>query len=272
MPQVLGEIVTRYGVDAIFANRWAGHITCYCESCKSLFKQASGLDAPRTPQERGWAEFQRWRADRLFDVWDVWDAAVRKANPEACCLMNMGSVHSGEMPRIGARAGMVAADRQGRNAAVMPPWAAGWNAKVFRSVMAGKPVAGISSIGNDDAHRWKDSVQSAAELRLWLLECIAHGMRPWVVKFCGTLYDRRWIPPVESVYQWHFDNERFLRHTRNMARVALLWSPRTSAAIGNAKAEAAQLGFYHALVEARIPFEMVHESFLEPRTSTASSF
>ena len=111
-------------------------------------------------QERGWTEFQRWRANRLFEVWDVWDAAVSKVNPEACCLMNMGSVHSTDMPRIGARAGMVAADRQGRNAAVMPPWAAGWNAKVFRSVMAGKPVAGISSIGNDDAHRWKDSVQS----------------------------------------------------------------------------------------------------------------
>ena len=159
---------------------------------------------------------------------------------------------------------MVAADRQGRNAAVMPPWAAGWNAKVFRSVMAGKPVAGISSIGNDDAHRWKDSVQSAAEIRLWLLECIAHGMRPWVVKFCGTLYDQRWVPPVESVYQWHFENQRFVRHTRNMAQVALVWSPQTSSAIGNAKTEASQLGFYHALVEARIAFEMVNESFLEP--------
>jgi hypothetical protein len=130
--------------------------------------------------------------------------------------------------------------------------------------MGGKPVAGISSIGNDDAHRWKDSVQSPAELRIWLLECIANGMRPWVVKFCGTLYDHRWVPPVESVYQWHFENEPFLRHTRNMARVALLWSPQTSAAIGNAKAEASQLGFYHALVEARIPFEMVNEHFLEP--------
>ena len=264
MPQVLTEIVTRYGVDAIFANRWAGHITCYCDSCKSVFKQATGLEAPRTSQERGWAEFQRWRANRLFEVWDVWDAAVSKVNPEACCLMNMGSVHSTDMPRIGARAGMVAADRQGRNAAVMPPWAAGWNAKVFRSVMAGKPVAGISSIGNDDAHRWKDSVQSAAEIRLWLLECVAHGMRPWVVKFCGTLYDQRWVPPVESVYQWHFENQQFLRHTRNMARVALVWSPQTSSAVGNAKTEASQLGFYHALVEARIPFEMVNESLLEP--------
>jgi hypothetical protein len=263
MPQVVAEIVTRYGVDAIFANRWAGHITCYCDSCLREFKKAAGLDAPRSPQQRGWAEFQRWRTDRLFEVWDTWDTTVRKANPQAACLMNLGGVHSPEMPRIGRRAIMVAADRQGRNAAAMPPWAAGWNAKVFRSVMASKPVAGICSVGNDDAHRWKDSVQSPAELRLWILECIANGMRPWVVKFCGTLYDRRWAPVVEQVYQWHFENERFLRHRRNLARVALLWSPQTSAAIGNAKAEACQLGFYHALVEARIPFEMVNEHFLD---------
>ena len=50
MPQVLTEIVSRYGVDAIFANRWAGHITCYCDSCQSEFKQATGFDAPRTSQ------------------------------------------------------------------------------------------------------------------------------------------------------------------------------------------------------------------------------
>jgi hypothetical protein len=263
MPRVVDEIVARYGVDAIFANRWAGHITCYCDSCLREFKNATGLDAPRSPQQRGWAEFQRWRTDRLFEVWDTWDATVRKVNPQAACLMNLGGVHSGEMPRIGRRAIMVAADRQGRNAASMPPWAAGWNAKVFRSVMAGKPVAGICSVGNDDAHRWKDSVQSPAELRLWIIECIANGMRPWVVKFCGTLYDRRWAPVVEEVYQWHFDNERFLRHRRNLARVAVVWSPQTSSAIGNAKAEAGQLGFYHALIEARIPFQMVNEQFLD---------
>jgi len=263
MPQVLTEIVSRYGVDAIFANRWAGHITCYCDSCLKEFKKASGLDAPRSSQERGWAEFQSWRANRLFDVWDVWDAAVAKVNPEACCLMNMGSVHSTDMPRIGQRAGMVAADRQGRNAQLIPPWAAGWNAKVFRSVMFGKPVAGISSIGNDDNHRWKDSVQSAAEIRLWLLECIANGMRPWAVKFCGTLYDKRWVPPVEEVYQWHFENQKFLENKRNLARVGLVWSPQTSTAIGIARTEGAQLGFYHAMVEARIPFEMVNENFLE---------
>jgi hypothetical protein len=263
MPTVLREIVSRYGVDAIFANRWAGHITCYCDSCKQNFKTVTGFDAPRSAQQRGWPEFQKWRAQRLFEVWDAWDAAVQKEKSDCCCLMNMGGANRSEMTQIGQRAKMVAADRQGRNAANMPPWAAGWNAKVFRSVMASKPVAGICSVGNDDAHRWKDSVQSPAELRLWILECIAQGMQPWVVKFCGTLYDQRWCGVVENIYKWHADNEQFLRNTRNLARVGVVWSAQTAIAIGNAKAEASQLGVYQALVEARIPFELVYEQLLE---------
>jgi hypothetical protein len=178
--------------------------------------------------------------------------------------MNQGNVHHQEMTKIGQRAAMVAADRQGRKSATVPPWLAGWNASVFRSVMDGKPVAGITSVAiNDDVHRWKDSVQSAAELRVWTLECIAHGMQPWFVKFSGTIYDHRWVPVVEGIYDWHFKNERFLRNRRNLARVGVVWSPQTSAVVGNSKSEASQFGIAHALVEARIPFDMVYEQLLD---------
>jgi Hypothetical glycosyl hydrolase 6/Beta-galactosidase trimerisation domain len=263
MPQVLREITTKYDIDAFFANRWSGHMVCYCDSCRQEFKKSSGVDAPLKKQAPGWDEFERWRAARLFQVWDAWDAAVHDVKPEVACLMNKGGVHESEMTQIGERAEMVAADRQGRSSAVVPPWMAGWNAKVFRSVMAEKPVAGITSVGSDDAHRWKDSVQSAAEMRVWMLETIAHGMRPWVVKFCGTIYDRRWVPVVEEIYQWHAENMRFLDYRRNLARVAVVWSPQTSAATGNAETEASQMGIYHALVEGRIPFEMVYEQLLD---------
>jgi len=265
MPLVLREIVTKYDVDGFFANRWSGHITCYCDSCKGEFKKASGLEAPLNSRERGWAEFQKWRQARLFEVWDTWDAAVRLVKPECCCLMNLGGAGRSEMTGIGQRAEMVAADRQGRTPTVMLPWVAAWNAKVFRSIMGDRPVAGITSVGNDDAHRWKDSVQSPAEIKLWLLECIAGGMRPWTVKFCGTLYDKRWTAPVEEVYNWHAANERFMRDRRSMARVAIVWSPQTSAAIGNSKAEASQMGICQALVEGRIAFEMVYEQLLDQK-------
>ena len=66
--------------------------------------------------------------------------------------------------------------------------------------MGMKPIGGIFSISVTDRHRWKDSVQSDAEIRIWVAEGTANGYRPWFVKFSGTLYDRRWLETVEDIY------------------------------------------------------------------------
>ena len=70
--------------------------------------------------------------------------------------------------------------------------------------MGRRPIGGIFSVGLEEAYRWKDSVQSEPEIRLWVAEGTANGMRPWVTKFSGVLYDRRWLPVVERIYDWHF--------------------------------------------------------------------
>jgi hypothetical protein len=53
MTEVKKAIMSRYLVDAIFINRWDGSGMCYCERCRKKFKDASGLDLPRTsnPQD-----------------------------------------------------------------------------------------------------------------------------------------------------------------------------------------------------------------------------
>jgi hypothetical protein len=91
-------------------------------------------------------------------------------------------------------------------------------------------------------------------------------MRPWVTKFSGVLYDRRWLPMVERVYDWHYRHERYLRNEAPIARVALLFSEQTEtfhAGVGPTdRAEDHVVGMYHALVESRVPFELVHEAYL----------
>jgi Beta-galactosidase trimerisation domain len=93
-------------------------------------------------------------------------------------------------------------------------------------------------------------------------------MRPWVTKFSGVLYDRRWLAPVERIYDWHFRNERYLRNEAPLARVAVLHSEQTatfhSGVAPGDRTDDHMLGMYHALVEARVPFELVHEAFLTP--------
>jgi hypothetical protein len=96
---------------------------------------------------------------------------------------------------------------------------------------------------------------------------IANGLRPWFTKFSGTLHDRRWLKVVEEIYGWHYRNERYLRNEESLARVALVYSQQTATFYGGERArekvEDHTLGYYHALVEARIPFEMVHDRLLD---------
>src|SRR3954452_5421206 len=76
------------------------------------------------------------------------------------------------------------------------------------------------------------------------------------------------MPIVDRIYQWHTRHEVYLRNEMPLARVALLHSEQTSTfhpgvAPGD-RAGDHVLGMYHALVEARVPFEVVHEAFLTP--------
>jgi hypothetical protein len=150
----------------------------------------------------------------------------------------------------------------------MAPWAIGMNAKEYRAALGRKPVVGLFSVGVEEAHRWKDSVQSPDEIRLWVADLVANGMRPWYSKFAGALHDRRWLAPVEEIFGWCHAAEPYLRNERPLARVGLVYSQQSAwyqAPEGlRDRVEDPTLGFYQALIEARIPFEMVHDRRLEP--------
>jgi hypothetical protein len=149
----------------------------------------------------------------------------------------------------------------------MPPWMNGKNGKEYRATLGRKAIAGIFSVGLEEEYRWKDSVQNGDEIRMWVADGIAQGLRPWFTKFDAKPIDTRWLPVVEEIYKWHYSNEQYLRNLDPLARVAIVYSQRTATFYGgekaHAKVEDPALGFYQALIEARIPFEMVHDELLD---------
>jgi hypothetical protein len=265
MTEVTKEIVRLYPVDGIFSNRWAGSGMCYCEHCRTNFRAASAMDLPRTndPHDPARRAYILWHEQRLFDLWALWDSEIRKIRPDARYIPNSGggALSELDMKTVGERAPILFADRQARSG-LAPLWGNGKNAKEYRGAMGMKPIGGIFSVGVEEAYRWKDSVQNAAEVRLWAVDGIANGIRPWFTKFSGTLRDRRWLAPVEQLYAWHFRNEKYLRNTEPMARVAMVYSQQTARWYGR-KVEDHTQGFYHALIESRIPFEMLHDGLLD---------
>ncbi len=271
MTEVNKEIMSMYKVDGIFSNRWAGSGMCYCEHCQENFHNASGLELPRTndPHDPARRAHIEWKQNRLFELWKLWDGEIRKIDPDARYIPNTGGGSTSEldMKRIGELAPTLFADRQARRG-LAPPWENGKNGKEFRSTMGNKAIVGIFSVGVEEEFRWKDSVQNGDEIRLWAIDGIANDLRPWFTKFSGTLHDKRWLPVVEQLYTWHFKNERYLRNTDSMARVGMVYSQQTGHYYGGTnaaqKVESHALGYYQALIESRIPFQMVHDGLLDP--------
>ena len=171
------------------------------------------------------------------------------------------------MKTIGELAPMLFADRQARSG-LMPPWANGKNAQgvsrhhgpqadrrhLQRRRGGALPLEGFG------AERTRKSACGC-----WTASPTACGRGSR--NSPGTLHDRRWLPVVEELYDWHYRNERYLRNEEPLARVAMVYSQQTAQFYGGAQArqkvEDHTLGYYQALIEARIPFEMVHDRLLD---------
>lgn len=264
MTKVHNEIMERYQPDGIFSNRWAGHGICYCEHCKRNFKESTGLELPRSADrfDPVYQKYSEWNTGRLKELWILWDSVIRKQKSTSRFIPNgfPDKVVTGNLSDI------VFTDHQARSG-VIPPWSNARVAKELRASIGMKPLGGIFSVGFEEQYRWKDSVQSEAEIRVWVAEGVANGMRPWFTKFSGVLYDRRWLNTVDKIYQVLYRNEKYLRNVFPMARVGLVFSeqnPNYGNKAWQQRSGDHSSGMYHALLENRIPFEMVNTRLLDP--------
>jgi hypothetical protein len=272
MPQVLAELTRDYDIDAIFANRWQGHGVCYCESCKTSFRAASGYELPRdaNPEDPVWMAWAAWRRTILTRLVVEWDGVMKAIKPHTSFIPNMGSVSLMEfdLDVIERYCPFLCVDDQGRRG-TEPIWMAGRNGKRMRATFRERPAILITSIGPEEAYRWKDSVTTGPEMQAWIDSGTTQGLLPWFTKFNGVVPDTRWVQPVADSFALHADLEPVLSTMTPAAEIAILDPATTLRHHGQetrAVAEADDLGIYHALVEARIPFEMLSDQAMTTET------
>jgi hypothetical protein len=209
-----------------------------------------------------YVKYVEWRIGRLKELWFLWDAEIKKQKASASFIPNgfPDKLITGEHSKF------FFADQQARSG-LIPPWSNGLHAKELRATMGMKPQVGIFSVGVEEAYRWKDSVQTEAEIDTWVSEGIANGLLPCFVKFGAVLYDKRWIEPVAKIYEAHYKNEKYLKNIAPLARVGMLYSEQTERNYGGKPWQQNpgdhKKGMYHALVENRIPFEMVNDRLMD---------
>ena len=268
MPEVLREITREYDIDAIFANRWQGHGVCYCESCTRNFTDASGFDLPVTADagDPAWRAWAAWRRTVLSRLVVEWDDAMKAIKPATSFIPNMGSISLMEfdLGLIEKHCPFLPVDDQGRRG-TEPIWMAGRDGKRMRATFRDRPAILITSIGPEEVHRWKDSVTTGPEMQAWMTDGIAHGLLPWFTKFNGVVPDTRWVQPIADTFHVHADLEPVLAATAPTAEIAILDPATTLRHHGpetRATAEQDDLGFYQALIEARVPFEMLSDQVM----------
>ena len=267
MTEVHREIMARYRVDGIFINRWSGSGMCYCEHCRDGFKTASGHDLPRTndPADPARRAFIVWQQERLFELWRLWDAEVRKINPDSCVIPNTGGGATSplDMKTIGELAPILFADRQAPERGDAP-------------LGQRQERQGVSRDDGQQADRRHLQRGRGGGLPLERL-----GAEPGRDPHLGRRRNRQ--RPAALVHQ-------VLRHpprsaagwassrtstggitaSRNTCEMrprwpAWAWSTRSRPAwfhrgpTRGQRIEDHILGWYQALIEARIPFEMVHD-------------
>ncbi len=272
MPQVLAELTRDYDIDAIFANRWQGHGVCYCDSCKTNFRAASGYELPRdaNPEDPVWMAWAAWRRTILTRLVVEWDAVMKAIKPHTSFIPNMGSVSLMEfdLDVIERYCPFLCVDDQGRRG-TEPIWMAGRNGKRMRATFRERPAILITSIGPEEAYRWKDSVTTGPEMQAWIDSGTTQGLLPWFTKFNGVVPDTRWVQPVADSFALHAGLEPVLATMAPAAEIAILDPATTLRHHGQetrAVAEADDLGIYHALVEARLPFEMLSDQAMTDAT------
>ena len=193
-----------------------------------------------------------WRQQRLFDLWRLWNEKIRAINPGASYIANAGggALSDLDMKTISELAPTMVADRQGRRG-LMAPWANGKNGKEYRATMGNKAIAGMFSVGIDDEHRWKDSVQNGDEIRLWVADGIAQGLRPWFIKFNAKPDDTPLAAVGRRDLRLAPRQREIPRNLRPLARVGLVYSQQSAWFYGGEEArekiDEPALGFYQAL-------------------------
>lgn len=270
MPEVLREITREYDIDAIFANRWQGHGACYCEACRKSFRDASGFDLPLEPNsdDPSWMAWAAWRRTVLSRLVVEWDDVMKAIKPHASFIPNMGGISLMEfdLRLIEKHCPFLVVDDQGRRG-TEPIWMSGRNGKRMRATFRERPAILITSVGVEEKHRWKDSVTTGPEIQSWMLNGAVQGMLPWFTKFNGVVPDKRWVAPVIESFGIHTALESVFSMTSPTAEIAILDPATTLRHHGpesRKEAEVDDLGFYQALVEEKIPFEMLSDQAMSP--------
>lgn len=274
IPEVLREVVRRYGPDGFADNSWSGlprTRICHCAHCRHAFTEYCGEQLPLAvdfdnPVVREWI---RWNYQRRIEIWDFFNSVTQSEGGPDCLWIGMNSAiaeHQSVMFRDTAalvkRTPLVLMDQQFRREQV------GFQENSY----AGKLINGVGDYAglaaesmamyNYSTPPFRTASGPAAEARMWMAAGLAGSVQPWWHHIGAHHKDRRQYKTAAPLTQWHREVQQQMVQRRPVARVAVVWSQQNVDFYGKAaptvRTQLPQFGVINALIRKGISYVPLH--------------
>jgi hypothetical protein len=265
VPAIMQEVKSNYDVDCFYTNGWPplGSLPeCHCAVCSKL---------PPAGTPAYWRVFD----DRVFELWQKYDAVAKEKRPDSFFFANLGgNVRGGpNLARLGKIAVWFQADNQGRSYDDPAIWGCTLQGRVCNAVMDGKFAANVTAAYSTGTVTWRNASKNPAEAEMWLNETLAGGMVPYyhfVGSENGFGEDRRWQKVGSDYFNWTARHDAHFTTRRSIANIGVVLGQSTqllysgpSTTRSRAYMHETVHGIYDALLRGRFAFDFVHEDRLD---------
>ena len=263
IPQ-LKELAGKYGVDGMWVDGecWATALD-YGEKAVKLFKEETGLDAPRSANEPGWFEWKQFNREAFRKYLRHYIAAVRSEYPDFQICSNWAYTHHMSEP-VSAPVDFLSGDYSPTNSVN--------SARVAARYLAWQGVPwdlmAWSFAGNGAERRQKTSVQLMREAAVTLSQ--GGGFQAYYTQNRDGSLNLDKLKSMADVAVFARARQPYCHHSVSVPQVAVLVSTydyqhRNDALFPNTTGGAA--GILNCLLESQYSVDLLGEASLKPDMS-----
>lgn len=274
--QMIEEIIQRYGqVDGFFYNGFTYGI-CYCDRCKSLFREATGFELPfkENWSDPAWQRFVQYRYDHMVRIAANILKFITERSPDSIYVCNTHLTddmpfkmrdYGWYAPMFSRQQDLIMTEAFNLITRRQPRWTywAGEEAKLGGHI---HNVGVLLSYFQMFTSR--RSAQPPIQLEHDIIQIAANGASHWIniSGLPASQDDRKAMDCIKRSFAYLKENENEYKQMKPYAQVALIYSQRTLDYYGKDdpydRWQAHYRGMYEVLSECHIPFTVIHEGSL----------